>query len=123
MNLLPESDVDYLNDKAYVYDLIPNHTGIFLVIRNFTFPLPYSPQEADLLIRIPPGYPNAPLDMFWTSPDVKLSNGSWPLRSNVHENINGQKWQRWSRHGKWRMGVDSLRSYIPALIKEISKGI
>jgi hypothetical protein len=74
---------------------------------------------------LPAGYPNAHPDMFWTFPDVKLANGSWPKSSEHHYAYDGRNWQRWSRHyqGKWRAGIDGLRSYLAAVRTEIAKGI
>lgn len=91
------------------------------------FPLPrYTPQSADLLIIVPNGYPNTKLDMFWTHPDVSLPNGGVPLRADVHEQHGGRNWQRWSRHiadGKWRPGVDNLRTYMTTVKTELAKGL
>lgn len=123
MNELPESDIEFLEDKGYRYQLIANGNGWYLVISNFPIPVVYQPQHVDLLINITAGYPNNPLDMFWTIPDVKLTNGAWPKASDVHETHNGASWQRWSRHYIWRPGIDNLRTFIAAIIKELSKGV
>jgi hypothetical protein len=67
-----------------------------------------------------------PLDMFWTSPEVKLVKGGIPDRTiSNQENRFEKKWQRWSRHytNPWRPGVDGLRNFIQSIHTELRKGI
>jgi len=122
-NLIPERDREFLKEKEYEYNITPIGGSILVIIRNFEFPVNYMPQKSDLLIILPAGYPNAPLDMFRTNPDVKLLNGSWPVASEPHEVYLEKQWQRWSRHIDWRVGTDCLRTFISAVKKELSKGI
>ena len=123
IELIPELDREFLSEKGYVFEVVSGKGPLFLIIKDFPFSTSYVPQIADLLIIIPAGYPNAPLDMFWTNPDVKLTNGNWPSASEHHEQYNGRSWQRWSRHGGWRMGIDSIKSFLASVKKEIAKGI
>ncbi len=124
MALIPKADEDFLHEKQFNYELNQAGSEIHLVFREYSFPSTYTPTKADLLIIIPPAYPMAALDMFWTFPDVKLANGAWPQASEHHETKpDGRNWQRWSRHIEWRSGVDTLRSFIAAVISEINKGI
>lgn len=123
IELIPELDREFLSEKEYNFEIVSGKGPILLIIKNFHFSASYVPQIADLLIIIPAGYPNAPLDMFWTNPDVKLVNGNWPSAAEHHEQYNGKSWQRWSRHGNWRTGIDSLQSFITSIKKEIVKGV
>lgn len=122
--LLPELDREYLGEKGFDFEITPESGNLKLTIRSFQFP-GYVPETADLLVIIPAGYPNAQLDMFWTHPDVKLRSGAWPQNAEHHEDHAGRTWQRWSRHNTqgWRSGVDSLRTFLAAVRKEIAKGI
>lgn len=122
--LLPELDRDYLKEKEYEFEIFKEGSELHLVVHRFAFPK-YQPAEADLLIIIPAGYPNAPLDMFWTFPDVMLPNGGWPAQCQHHQLYRGRNWQRWSRHFQtpWRVGVDSLRTFFASIRAEIAKRI
>jgi hypothetical protein len=124
-DLLPEIDREFLEEKGYSYTAISAGGELHVVLRDYEFPPVYAPRTADLLIILPAGYPNANPDMYWTYPDVKLVNGQWPLNSEHHQTYGSRSWQRWSRHyqGKWRAGVDSLRTYLAVVRKEIAKGI
>lgn len=123
--MLPEDDVAFLESKGYRYTFTPERRVGYLVIADFPFPRAYTPRTAELLIRIVAGYPNSQLDMFWTSPDVRLAaTNAFPDRSNVKETYLGRSWQRWSRHwrAEWRAGIDCLETFIGAIINELNKG-
>lgn len=124
MRLLEEDEL-YLTEKGYVFETVERGSELHVVIHNYPLPEAYTPQAVDLLIKIPPGYPNAKLDMFWTDPRVTLTAGSLPQASAVFVNIGGKQWQRWSRHwqNSWRAGVDGLETYLGAVRHELSKGI
>lgn len=122
---LPETDRDYLTSKNYNFEVRESGNRLHLIIRDFVFPDDYAPRNADLMIIIPASYPNSNPDMFWTYPNVKLQNGSWPKRAKHHKEYLGQSWQRWSRHfngNKWRPGIDGIRTYLGSIKKELAKG-
>jgi hypothetical protein len=116
MSLL-EDDEQYLKDKGFKYHTYPQADGtIFLVIKDYSIPDNLRPDKADLLVKIPPLYPQAQMDMFWVHPEVRLvSNNQYPQAANVFENYLGLSWQRFSRHyssNLWRPGIDSLVSHL-----------
>ncbi len=124
MALIPQSDEEYLNQKGFNYEIKKEGAEIHVILKDWQFPEAYTPRTADILIRLLPGYPMTPVDMFWTIPDIKLaSTGAWPEASQVPELHGGKTWQRWSRHYDWRAGVDNLRTFITAMAEEIKRGI
>lgn len=125
MALIPERDEEYLKGKGFRYDLTQAGAETHLVMHDWPFPSAYNVRTADLLIRIPAGYPMTALDMFYTFPTIMLATGGYPAGSQQMENHNGRTWQRWSRHhaSGWRPGVDDLRTFITAMVVEIQKGI
>jgi hypothetical protein len=124
-DLIPSADRAFLEEKGFDYELKRVGAEIHVVIQNFPFPEAYDQRTATLLIILRPGYPNTEIDMFFTRPDVKLRNGNWPDRCTGRVDHGGLNWQQWSRHlnGRWRPGVDGLRSYIACIRHELSKGI
>lgn len=123
-NILPDPDIEYLSSKGYTFDVSQQGSDVHIIIQDYAFPEAYHPRQASLLIIIPAGYPNAKPDMFWTNPDIRMINGSWPKSSEVHQDFQGMNWQRWSRHlNNWRSGVDNLKTYMASVRKEINKGI
>lgn len=122
MALIPQDDIDFLTEKAYDHELVQVGNEVNLVIHRFPFP-PYSPKEADILIRLLSGYPQTAVDMFYTIPDVRLPSGAFPQNCDQHPVIGDKAWQQWSRHLTWRSGIDNLRTFLAAVVAEINKGI
>lgn len=86
----------------------------FLVVDAFALPEGYDEQEAKLLVKLPPTFPDAAPDMFWLSPAVRTSQGALP-RATTTENLLGAPWQRFSWHlakGAWKPGTSTLRDFI-----------
>jgi hypothetical protein len=89
----------------------------FLVIAAYVLPEGFEPRAVDLLIKLPPGFPDAQPDMFWVYPTVKTARGVLP-RSTCMEHLLGKEWQRFSWHltaGAWRPGVSTLRDFMRAV--------
>ena len=86
----------------------------FLVISGFDLPGSYAPSNVELLVKLPPLFPDAPPDMFWVRPAVTLKSGQLP-RSTTNENLLGDTWQRFSWHlvdGAWKPGTSTLRDFL-----------
>ncbi len=123
MALIPENDEEYLKQKGFDYEIKQDGAETHVTLKAWVFPEVYTPRTADILIRLMPGYPLTPVDMFWTTPDIRLASGGYPQAADVHETPGGGRWQRWSRHNQWRAGVDDLRTFIRAMAEEIKRGI
>lgn len=123
VQLLSESDLHYLDVKGFKYEVSAQGNEIHLVIRQFELPGHYVPKQCDLLLRLPPGYPNTNPDMFWTTPGIHLADGRPPVAAEVIELLDGKQWQRWSRHNNaWRPGVDDIQTKLRAVRTELDKG-
>jgi hypothetical protein len=120
--MLPESDMEHLASRSPGH-LISNEGGmICVVLPNFQLPSGFSLNVSDLLLRLSPGYPDVPPDMWWFSPPVRRTDGVAIAATQVEEQYLGRLWQRWSRHfqsGQWRSGIDSLESYLTLVNKEL----
>lgn len=120
--LLPEPDIQFLEEKEFDYEIVQANGEVRVTIRDFPFPEQYRPRRANLMLRLPAGYPNANPDMFWTNPEVRLANGKFPLNAGWHD-PSASNWQRWSRHSKsWRPGTDNLRTKIASVRRELEAG-
>lgn len=86
----------------------------FLVISDFELPKGFEPNRVELLIKLPPGFPDAAPDMFWVYPPVRTAAGNVP-RATSNEHLLGKNWQRFSWHlaaGAWKPGVSELRDFL-----------
>ena len=87
---------------------------IFLVISDYALPAGFTPERVQLLVKLPPGFPDAAPDMFWVRPAVRTDDGCRP-RSTCSERLLGDEWQRFSWHlapGAWKPGISSLRGFL-----------
>lgn len=86
----------------------------FVVISDYVLPPGFDPDRVQLLVKLPPTFPDAAPDMFWTWPAVKAPSGGLPRNTSI-ERLLGKDWQRYSWHlapGAWKPGVSSLRDYL-----------
>ena len=115
MSLLPSDDRQFLDDHGLAYREVSDsgHKGVVLV--DFKLPeIKFQVSAADILILLPPGYPDAPPDMFYALPWLELaSGGGYPNRANKSWQLDGENWQRWSRHSsEWRAGTDGIWTMV-----------
>lgn len=122
--MLPPTDLEFLADRGVPHDVRPEGGMVCVVLPGWRLPAGYDRESADLLIRIPSGYPDLPPDMWWFSPAAKLANGSSAPATEAVEQYLGRSWQRWSRHfqpGQWRSGVDGLESFVALIREELTR--
>ena len=115
MSFLPSGDRRYLEGRGLAFWEVEDCGRRAVVLEGF--PLPegvFQVEAADILIQLPPGYPDAAPDMFWASPHLVLAaSGREPRQTQVREAFAGTQWQRWSRHShEWRPGADGLRTHL-----------
>ncbi len=106
-------EIDKLREDGFVIEVIPQADGwSFLVFRRFLLPEGFNKTISDLLIKVPPAYPSAKLDMFWTDPDLTLANGGIPQGCSL-ECALGRQWLRFSWHtNNWNPNYDNLWTFV-----------
>jgi len=106
MEALPES-----LRKARV---LPQPNGWTFVVFDYPVGEGYRPGAVELLVKLPPQFPDAAPDMFWVKPAVMTASGAAP-RGTSSEALLGEMWQRFSWHlkpGAWQLGVSDLRDFM-----------
>lgn len=109
---LREQDQSFLDSLGYsvAVEVVDGFVNVVLT----DFPTQgLDPSRADLLLRLPIGFPDATPDMFWVSPNLTARGTAIPGTEHA-ENYLGRRWQRWSRHigAQWRPGIDNLETYL-----------
>lgn len=120
--MLPPVDTEFLQERAPDHTVVSDAGMTCVVIPDFPLPPGYDRSSSDLLLRLAAGYPDVRPDMWWFHPPVRRTDGATIPATESHETHLGRVWQRWSRHlqdGQWRSGIDSLRSYIALVQKEL----
>lgn len=120
MPLLLESDYASLHDAGIAFEEVESQR--FFIFKNVRLPEhQYNVAECDVLVMIPPNYPQAGNDMFWTYPRLRRADGR-PIPQSFDpgagdNRLSGEReFCRWSRHwppsspGAWRPGKDDIMS-------------
>lgn len=113
--MLPIMDGEYLAARFPGHTVVPDRGLIAVVLPGFVLPPGFTKRASDLLLRLQPGYPDVPPDMWWFSPAIVRTDGAGIAATQVNEAYLGRVWQRWSRHldpGQWKSGIDTLESFL-----------
>lgn len=120
MALLLDSDYERLREVGLTFaEDVTQRFFVFLGVRPPAGQ--YSEPICDVLVVIPPNYPQAGNDMFWTYPTLHRADGRIiPATSGPgggdNRTWNGREFCRWSRHWQasapvgWRPGKDDIIS-------------
>lgn len=122
--MLTDEDHRALDRLGLEWSAAPEGGWLSLVVRGWPLPPGYDRDVVDLLLRVPPGYPDMPLDMWYFFPAVGRADGVSIEQTQVREHFGGQEWQRWSRHlnpNDWKPGVDGIQSYLARLRGELAR--
>ena len=123
---LPQPDIAYLNERGVAHEIATESGMTCVVLPEWELPSGLDREAADLLIRLSPGYPDVPPDMWWFSPAVRLASGASLPATDVFEPYLGRRWQRWSRHftsGQWQSGVDGLASFLALIRQDLERSV
>ena len=124
--VLPQSDVVYLSERGVSHQIASESGMTCVVMPRWPLPIGFDQDEADLLVRLNPGYPDVPPDMWWFFPSVHLKNGEVLPATDVIERYLGRSWQRWSRHfgnGQWQSGVDGLENFFALIRQDLVRSV
>lgn len=112
--MLRPPDEEALADLGYAYEVVADGGFLALVVKDVAMPTGIDPATSSILVRLPPGFPDAAPDMFWLDPPVKGPTGQVIPGTESTQAFLDRTWQRWSRHiqHQWRPGVDSLATYL-----------
>jgi hypothetical protein len=121
---LPQLDLDFLNERGGEHSVTLEAGMVCVVLSEFTLPPGYVNPAASLLLRLNPGFPDVPPDMWWFDPPVRRTDGVIVPATEHQETHLGKTWQRWSRHlnqGQWRSGIDRLENFVGLIRSELSR--
>lgn len=121
---LPSSDLTFLAERELPHNVVVDGGVTCVIFPGWELPAGYDRPASDLLLRLMPGYPDVPPDMWWFDPGVSLADGRIvPATESVELHL-GRQWQRWSRHftaGQWQSGIDGLESFLALVRGEVTR--
>jgi hypothetical protein len=109
--VLPPEDRAYLDANGIAYEEVLEGPTKAVILKAWSLPAArYDTGAADILILLPPAYPDCAPDMFYLTPWVRLAHSQrYPNAADQPHPFAGKTWQRWSRHNNtWRAGVDGI---------------
>jgi len=121
---LPEGDQRYLDSHGFNVEVVADGSQTAVVLNKMHLPEgKFNHATADVLVILPPGYPDVAPDMFYFDPWLTLlSAGRYPTCADQSHTFVGRNWQRWSRHNtSWRAGVDGLHTMIKRIEYALSE--
>jgi hypothetical protein len=116
---LPEPERKFLVDRCIDHQVVVDGGMTCVLFPGWVLPSGLSVATTDLLLRLAPGFPDVPPDMWWCDPAIFRADGAQVPGTQSSEVHLGRTWQRWSRHftpGQWQAGRDSLEGFL-ALIR------
>ena len=121
---LPEEDVEFLEAHESTWETLQEGGSRgnrrWLLLHDIAVPEGYSHSEVTVALMIPPGYPDAALDMAYVYPALSRKDGV-TIPNLTKQQIGDQSFQRWSRHRTrqhpWRMGEDDIGTHL-ALVQD-----
>ncbi|MBC2601160.1 multiubiquitin domain-containing protein [Puniceicoccus vermicola] len=125
-DLLP-GDEAYLDENHALWETVLDGRRRWILIPDYQLPEGYTVSSIVLAMDVPPTYPKAQMDMFYTNPPLALTSGRAIAATQVHEQIDGTTFSRWSRHrgpaSKWNPNTDSVVTHLAlvegAILKEV----
>ena len=123
---LPAADITYLSSLGLEHRIEAEAGMTCVVLRRWSLPAGFNYPAADVLVRLPQGYPDTAPDMWWFSPPIKTASGVALPNTDVFQDFLGRQWQRWSRHltpGQWQSGIDGLESYFTLIRSELRRAV
>lgn len=124
---LLEVDEKHLDALGVFWETVIDGTSRWLLIHNYQVPPGYTPRMVMLALLIPPTYPTAQIDMFYTSPKLNLTSGRPIDRTQVAATIFGTPFNGWSRHrgppAPWNPATDNVITHLALVESAIAKEV
>jgi len=122
-----EVDEAYLDRAGYKWETVNDGGRRWLVIHHYPVPAGFSPTEARLALEIPPTYPAAQIDMFYTYPPLALVSGRAIDCTHIPATILGVPYNGWSRHrgpgSEWNPASDNVVTHLALVESALGKEV
>jgi hypothetical protein len=112
-----EEDQECLAARGFEWEAVveANTKTKWLIVHGYPIPEGYNVRTANAALRIPPSYPDDPIDMVYFFPALSALNGKLIKALTPHP-VDGQQYQQWSRHrtaeNPWRKGLDNICTHF-----------
>lgn len=126
---LLDADDTYLDQSGARWETVADAGRRWLLIHHYRVPAGYTADRTRLALEIPPTYPGAQIDMFYTYPPLALVLGRPIDCTHIPASIGGVAYNGWSRHrgptAPWNPAFDNVSTQLAlvesALLKEVGE--
>ncbi|OAH21853.1 hypothetical protein AX289_25310 [Methylorubrum populi] len=126
---LLDADETYLDRLGPRWETVTDAGRRWLLIHRYGVPAGYTADQTLVALEIPPTYPGAQIDMFYTYPALALANGQPIACTHMQASIRGVAFNGWSRHrgpgSPWNPAADNVSTHMAlveaALLKEVGE--
>lgn len=112
---LPSFDAQYLGTTGLEWETFVEGAGRWLLLHNWPVRTGYNVERVLVALQLPPGYPDAAIDMAYFYPHLSRNDGK-SINALSNQDLDGRSFQRWSRHrtgeAPWRPGEDDVLSHL-----------
>ncbi len=127
--LLLDLDHRYLNETSVRWETVVDGGRRWLMLHDYPVPPGFNHGAVRLALEIPPTYPGAQIDMFYTNPPLLLASGSAIDCTHIAASIGGEHFNGWSRHrgpgSEWNPVSDNVITHLAlvesAMMKEVGE--
>lgn len=127
MFALLEADERFLNDLGLYWETVLDKQRRWLLLYRYPVPAGFTVEHTLLALEIPPTYPGAQIDMFYTSPKLTLKSGRPIDRTQVSATILGAAFNGWSRHrgaqSPWNPANDNVATHLALVESAMTKEV
>lgn len=122
---LLDSDATYLDRLGLRGEMVIDAGRRWLLLHGFPVPAGYTAEHILLALEIPPTYPGAQIDMFYTYPPLALTSGRAIDCTHIPATIFGTAFNGWSRHrgpgSEWSPTTDSVVTHLALVESALAK--
>jgi hypothetical protein len=113
--VLPEADLEYLEGRGLPWETVIEGNTRWVLVHRYPLVSGYSIERTSIALELSPSYPDTHINMVYFCPHLCRNDGGI-IRQLSSRSIDGQDWQRWSRHrtkeNPWRRGYDCIETHL-----------
>lgn len=126
---LLDADDAFLDGLGLRWETVEDAGRRWLLIHHYPVPAGYTVAWTLLALEIPPTYPGAQIDMFYTNPPLALASGRAIECTHISATVHDIAFNGWSRHrgpgSPWNPTADNVSTHLAlvesALAKEVGE--
>ena len=122
---LLDADEEFLHGLGCKWETVDDAGRRWLLIHHYPVPSGFTVAQTRLALEIPPSYPAAQIDMFYTHPPLALVSGRPIDCTHIAATIFGVNYNGWSRHrgpgSEWKPARDNVSTHLALVESAMAK--